>query len=77
MAKTKIQKLILPKHEIEALAETLYPAIKEFYESEQGQMEFEHWKEQQDNIGTKKAHQSNNIREYTNYYELCLSLIVV
>ena len=58
MAKTKKQKTALPKHAIEALAETLYPAIKKFYESEQGQTEFQHWIEQQGSMGTEKLHQS-------------------
>lgn len=58
MAKTKMQKIKLPKYEIEALAETLYPAIKEFYESEQGQAEFQHWKKQQNSIDIKKVSQA-------------------
>jgi hypothetical protein len=47
MAKTKKQGTTIPKHELEALAETLYPAIREFFESEQGQAEFKAWQEQQ------------------------------
>lgn len=46
MAKDKKQGTI-PKHEIEALAKTLFPAIMEYYESEQGQAEFKAWQEQQ------------------------------
>lgn len=37
----------LPPHEIEAIAETLYPAIVEYFESEQGQAEFKAWQEKQ------------------------------
>lgn len=37
----------IPEHELEALAATLYPAIVEYYESEQGQAEFKAWQEQQ------------------------------
>lgn len=47
MAKAKTQGTTIPKHELEALAATLYPAIREFYESEQGQAKFKVWKEQQ------------------------------
>ena len=34
----------LPKHEIEAIVRTFYPAIVRFFESEEGQQEFEEWK---------------------------------
>ena len=47
MSKAKKQGTTIPKHELEALAETLYPAIREFFESEQGQAEFKVWQEQQ------------------------------
>lgn len=47
MAKDKKQGTTIPKHELEALAATLYPAIVEYYESEQGQAEFKAWQEQQ------------------------------
>ncbi|MVB11612.1 hypothetical protein CAFE_23330 [Caprobacter fermentans] len=47
MAKAKRQGTAIPKHELEALAETLYPAIREFFESNQGQAEFKAWQEQQ------------------------------
>lgn len=47
MAKTKKQGTAIPKHELESLAETLYPAIREFFESEQGQAEFKEWQRQQ------------------------------
>lgn len=47
MAKAKKQGTTIPKHELEALAETLYPSIKEFFESKQGQAEFKAWQEQQ------------------------------
>ncbi|WP_283606657.1 hypothetical protein [Faecalispora anaeroviscerum] len=47
MAKAKNQGTAIPKHELEALAETLYPSIREFFESKQGQAEFKAWQEQQ------------------------------
>jgi len=37
----------IPQHEIEALARCLLPAIQKFFESEEGQKEFEVWKRQQ------------------------------
>lgn len=47
MVKEKKQGTSIPEHELEALAETLYPAIVEFFESEQGQAEFKAWQERQ------------------------------
>ncbi|MFZ5974245.1 MAG: hypothetical protein ACOYU3_02400 [Bacillota bacterium] len=35
----------IPQHEIESLARRLFPAIREYFESEEGQREFEEWKE--------------------------------
>ena len=36
----------MPEHEIEAIAECLLPAIRDFFESEEGQREFAEWKKQ-------------------------------
>lgn len=36
----------IPQHEIEALARCLLPEIKKFFESPEGQKEFEEWKAQ-------------------------------
>ena len=55
MAKAKTQGTSIPKHELEALAETLYPAIVEFFESEQGQAEFKAWQGQQENKAAKNG----------------------
>ena len=38
----------IPKHEIEALARCLIPEIQKFFESEEGQREFEEWKKKKD-----------------------------
>ena len=38
----------IPEYEIEALALTLWPALKEYMESEQGQREFATWKAEQE-----------------------------
>jgi hypothetical protein len=53
---------MIPQHELEALAETLYPAIKEFFENEQGQTEFKAWQEQQRNLqeGTPRDNKATN-----------------
>lgn len=34
----------IPKHEVEALARILLPEIQKFFESEEGQREFDEWK---------------------------------
>ena len=54
IAKAKTHGTAIPKHELEALAATLYPAIREFYESEQGQAEFKAWQEQQQKLAEKQ-----------------------
>ena len=45
----------IPKHEIEALARILLPEIQKFFESEEGQREFEEWRAQQENSKQKAA----------------------
>ena len=37
----------IPKHELEALAEVIYPSLKEYLESPEGKAAFEKWKEVQ------------------------------
>lgn len=39
----------IPQHEIDALARCLLPDLIAFYESEEGQREFEQWKTQLNN----------------------------
>ncbi len=34
----------IPKHEIEAIIPTFYPAVVAFFETEEGKREFEEWK---------------------------------
>lgn len=36
----------IPEHEIEAVARCLLPEIQRFFESEEGQREFQEWKAQ-------------------------------
>lgn len=45
----------IPKHEVDALARTLIPELLKFFESEEGQKEFEEWKAQQAERNTKAA----------------------
>lgn len=37
----------IPDHEIDSLARCLFPAIIRFYESEEGQAEFNRWQQEQ------------------------------
>lgn len=37
----------IPLHEVEALARVLLPEIQKFFESEEGQKEFQEWKKRQ------------------------------
>lgn len=37
----------IPLHEVEALARVLLPEIQKFFESEEGQQEFQEWKAEQ------------------------------
>jgi len=41
------QKSNIPEHELEAIARCVYPAIVEFFQSEEGKKEFAEWKAQQ------------------------------
>lgn len=43
----------IPEHEIEKIARCLLPDILAFYNSEEGQKEFEVWKEKQISEGKK------------------------
>ena len=38
----------IPLNEVEALARVLLPEIRKFFESEEGQREFQEWKEQRE-----------------------------
>ena len=38
----------IPKHEIEAIVRTFYPAVVAFFESAEGKLEYEEWKEKQE-----------------------------
>lgn len=45
----------IPRHVLESLARCLLPDIRAFYESEEGQREFEAWKEKQRHDTPDKA----------------------
>ena len=45
--KKLVNKTNIPEHEIEKIARCLFPDILAFYNSEEGQKEFEEWKEAQ------------------------------
>lgn len=47
MAKKGEQKSKIPQHEIDALARCLLPEIQKFFDSEEGQKEFDQWKRKQ------------------------------
>ncbi len=40
----------LPQHEIDALVRHFLPQIKAFFESEEGQKEYEAWQQEQDEL---------------------------
>ena len=50
MARKKkfINKTNIPEHEIEKIARCLFPDILAFYNSEEGQKEFEEWKKERE-----------------------------
>lgn len=51
MAKKDRYKTEIPEQEIESLARCLLPEIKKFFETEDGQREFENWKMKQAKAG--------------------------
>ena len=56
MQKKKVNDYVtgIPQQHIEALARCLLPEIEKFFESEEGQREFEEWKKQQLSEGKAK-----------------------
>jgi len=51
MANSKDKDFGIPQHSIESLARCLFPQIQEYFKSEEGQWEFEKWKDQQVQAG--------------------------
>ena len=45
----------VPRHEIEAIVHTFYPAIEAFFESEEGKREYEEWKAKREERKEKKT----------------------
>ncbi len=56
----------IPQHEIEALARCLLPEIQKFFESPEGQKEFEEWKAQ-------RAKETEKERSVSRYRRFCFS----
>lgn len=52
MARNKkfVNKTNIPEHEIEKIARCLFPDILAFYNSEEGQKEFEEWKKEREMV---------------------------
>lgn len=40
--------VIIPKHDLETLARSLYPTMKEYFISPEGKKEFEEWEKEKD-----------------------------
>ena len=49
------KKCAIPKHELESLAEVIYPSLKEYLESPEGKTAFEKWRAQQTENTRKKT----------------------
>ena len=45
----------IPKHELETLARHFLPYIQAFFETEEGQKEYEEWKAEQEQLKPQKA----------------------
>lgn len=60
MARKKkfVNKTHIPEHEIEKIARCLFPDILAFYNSEEGQKEFEEWR--RENMNTSKSKSPSN-----------------
>lgn len=50
-----VSKIHIPQHEIDSLARCLLPEIIKFFESPEGQKEFEEWKEKHKNGNKNKS----------------------
>lgn len=56
----------IPKHVLDAIVDTMLPDIIAFFETEEGQREFEEWKaerEREDNV-----HQGGRLIDKSNYF---------
>jgi hypothetical protein len=49
----------IPRHEIEAIAQTLYPDLLAFFDSEKGRKEYEEWLKTENKIKGSKKHGKN------------------
>ena len=62
----------IPQHEIEALARCLLPEIQKFFESPEGQKEFEEWKAQRAKETEKKYPIPAAFAAYARYMDIVL-----
>ena len=59
----------LPQHEIDALVRHFLPQIKAFFESEEGQKEYEAWQQEQDEMKKKSTKNGVKLIKERNVYE--------
>ena len=56
----------LPQHEIDALVRHFLPQIKAFFESEEGQKEYEAWQQEQDELVGKTNKEGGEVNYVQN-----------
>lgn len=49
LKRTEDTQMVIPSFEIEAMAQVLLPALRDFYAHPEGQAAFEEWKRQREN----------------------------
>ena len=59
----------LPQHEIDALVRHFLPQIKAFFESKEGQKEYEAWQQEQDEMKKKSTKNGVKLIKERNVYE--------
>lgn len=59
----------LPQHEIDALVRHFLPQIKAFFESKEGQKEYEAWQQEQDEMKKKSTKNGVELIKERNVYE--------
>ena len=59
----------LPQHEIDALVRHFLPQIKAFFESKEGQKEYEAWQQEQDEMKKKSTQNGVELIKERNVYE--------
>ena len=59
----------LPQHEIDALVRHFLPQIKAFFESKEGQKDYEAWQQEQDEMKKKSTKNGVELIKERNVYE--------